>query len=111
MPCFGYCCYTSSSLKELALIDVNHERLLSLADACKEIPGRPHISTLHRWRLRGVRGHRLETVLIGGRRFTSAEAIQEFIAATTAHEDGRRDLQIRQPSMANVERELDRLKL
>lgn len=35
-------------------------------------------STLHRWATNGVRGTVLETVRIGGRRFTSADALERF---------------------------------
>ena len=58
------------------MIDITTETLLSLLDAAKQLPGRPHVSTLYRWRIRGVRGVRLETVLVVGRRFTSKEALQ-----------------------------------
>lgn len=64
-------------------IDLQGENLLSLAEVAKKLPGRPHISTVHRWRLRGVRGVKLETVLVGGRRFTSDAALAEFVRCTT----------------------------
>lgn len=63
------------------MIDMANESLLSIGDATKFLPGHPHVSTLWRWRMRGVRGIRLETILIGGRRFTSREAIERFVAA------------------------------
>jgi hypothetical protein len=69
-------------------IDISCETLLSLPDAAKALPNRPHTSTLHRWRLRGVRGVKLETCLIGGRRFTSQEALERFTGSTTAAADG-----------------------
>ena len=69
-------------------IDVASETLLTFAEAARSLPGRPHLSTLHRWRLRGVRGVKLETCVIGGRRFTSAESLLRFGAATTAATDG-----------------------
>jgi len=69
-------------------IDISNEALLPLRDAAASLPGRPHISTLHRWRLRGVRGIKLETVLVGGRRFTSQEALERFAANTTAASNG-----------------------
>ena len=47
-----------------------------------------HVSTIHRWRLKGVRGVRLETFLRGGIRYTTDEAIERFFAATTAAADG-----------------------
>jgi len=48
-------------------------------------PGnQPHLATIWRWAQRGVRGIKLETVAIGGRRYVSPEAVERFIAATTA---------------------------
>ncbi|MCA9236978.1 MAG: DUF1580 domain-containing protein [Planctomycetales bacterium] len=41
-------------------------------------------STAWRWALRGVRGARLQTFAVGGRRYTTAEAFARFVAATTA---------------------------
>jgi hypothetical protein len=74
-------------------IDVGSETLQTFAEAAGELPSRPHVSTLHRWRLRGVRGVKLETCVIGGRRFISKEAIRRFAEATTAAAD-------RQPAAA-----------
>jgi hypothetical protein len=60
-------------------IDTTTETLIAFHEATAHVPGRRvHVSTLHRWRLHGVRGRRLETILCGGRRFTSLEAIQRF---------------------------------
>jgi len=61
------------------MIDIQHEQLRLLTEAPRDIPGRPHISTVIRWSSKGIRGGHLETVLIGGRRFTSVEAIARFI--------------------------------
>ena len=49
---------------------------------------KPNRSTTMRWRTRGSRGVKLESVRIGGRRFTSEEAIERFNAAVTAIADG-----------------------
>ena len=68
-------------------IDVQSETLISFSDARSAFPGivrRLSLATLHRWRLNGVRGVKLETVLIGGLRYTSREAIARFIAAQNA---------------------------
>jgi|GEM_PF-648450 len=68
-------------------IDVQTETLVSFSDARSAFPGidrRLSLATLHRWRLHGVRGVRLETVLIGGLRYTSREAIDRFIQAQNA---------------------------
>jgi hypothetical protein len=70
-------------------IDVEKETLIHFRDARSEFHnGRRHsLASLHRWRLHGVRGTRLETVLIGGLRYTSREAIGRFIAAQNAAQE------------------------
>ena len=60
------------------------EQLISLKQAASRLPGRPHISTLHRWRSRGSGGVKLGVVKIGGRVFTSVEELERFIQARTA---------------------------
>ena len=62
-------------------IDVEREDLISLREAAESIPTKPSPSTLQRWRLYGVRGHKLETLLIGGLRYTSKQAVARFLAA------------------------------
>jgi hypothetical protein len=64
------------------------ETPLTFKAAAKTLPGRPALSTLHRWRLHGIRGVQLETCRVGGRRFTSVEPLERFIAQTTALDDG-----------------------
>lgn len=63
-------------------IDPNTEDLIPFTRAAREFPGRSVcIQTLHRWRLPpGVRGAILETIVIGGQRYTSRQAIARFIA-------------------------------
>lgn len=65
-------------------ISIDSETLLSFPEAARRYPGRPHVSTIFRWAQRGVRGVTLETILCGGRRFTSSEALQRFAEAVTA---------------------------
>lgn len=60
------------------MIDVASERLMTLHEAAALLPGRPSVATLWRWRTKGARGRRLESVALGGKVFTSAEAIQRF---------------------------------
>jgi hypothetical protein len=69
-------------------IDTTREVPISFHQAPKHIPGRPHVSTLHRWRLKGTRGRRLETFLVGGRRFTTVEAIHRFLRPDGLPSDG-----------------------
>jgi hypothetical protein len=91
-------------------VNIGDEKLVSFADAAKLLPGRPHISTWQRWRLRGVRGIRLETVLIGGRRYTSREALARFFdAVTVASEEKKPPVRTptqRQRAITKAENEL-----
>jgi len=64
------------------MTDLLTETLVLLADAPSEIPGPPSLSSIRRWSRHGVRGAKLETILVGGRRFTSLEAIERFLALT-----------------------------
>ena len=52
------------------MIDIVNEQMIPLSKIpawCEEHLGnRVHPSTVHRWRLRGARGRKLETVLVGG---------------------------------------------
>ena len=57
---------------------------LDLRTAASRIPGRPHLSTVWRWTLKGSRGVKLESFVRGGRRFTTSAAIHRFIQATTS---------------------------
>lgn len=71
-------------------IDLTREEPILLTEAAKLLPNRPHLSTLWRWFQRGVKGHRLETLVIGGKRYTSREALQRFAdRLTAASTDGR----------------------
>jgi Protein of unknown function (DUF1580) len=65
------------------------EQLVTFAEASKLLPGRPSLNALWRWRTHGVRGVKLETILVGGKRYTSREALQRFIERTTAAADGK----------------------
>lgn len=66
------------------------ETLVSFRDteALSKLPTQPNSRLLNEWRTRGVRVSRrhlpvvLETILIGGVRYTSVEAFYRFIRAT-----------------------------
>ncbi len=62
-------------------IDLHKEHLVSLSEARAIIPGRPALCTVFRWTLRGIRNVRLESCLVGGKRFSSIEAVDRFIVA------------------------------
>ena len=70
------------------MIDLERESPLTMAQAAKREPGRRNIATLWRWRQVGVRGEKLKTILIGGRRYTTVEALARFPRVTAAA-DGR----------------------
>ncbi len=64
------------------MINTTCENLITVTKAAKLInPSRPpSVATLWRWLSRGVRGAKLESVLIGGIRYTSHEAVTRFLA-------------------------------
>jgi hypothetical protein len=79
------------------VIDVTTEQVFPL----KELPGRiarahpradgrkNSLAAIYRWCQAGVAGVRLETVLIGGCRYTSWEAFGRFTERSTAARQGR----------------------
>ncbi len=67
-----------------ATIDLRVEQPISFVQATEVYATHPSVATLWRWALKGVQGIRLETVKIGGRRFTSIEALDRFASRLTA---------------------------
>jgi hypothetical protein len=65
------------------MIDWQAEDLMTMTQASKEIPGRPALSTLWRWANKGCRGIKLDTLMVGGTRYTSTRAVQQFFEAIT----------------------------
>lgn len=57
------------------------EDLLNATQTRDEFPTRPSIATIRTWMQQGVNGTRLESIIIGGRAFTSRQAVARFIAA------------------------------
>jgi Protein of unknown function (DUF1580) len=67
------------------VIDRTRERLIPIARVAEHgqlwPEGRaPHPETIARWARRGCRGIRLETVVLGGRRYSSIEAVERFFS-------------------------------
>ena len=68
-------------------IETSSEELLTLAQAARRYrppdtrPLAP--STIWRWHKKGISGVKLETICIGGTRYTSAEALKRFFDAVT----------------------------
>ena len=63
------------------MIDLQTEQVIPIGQVPKRLPHRPHISTIYRWIATGG----LETVRLGGRVFTSVEALERF----AEHRGGR----------------------
>ncbi len=55
--------------------------IVAINDAGDHIPGRPSRATVWRWVMHGIRGHRLESMLIGGRRYIAVDAIDRWLQA------------------------------
>ncbi len=78
-------------------IDIATEKLIP----CDELPSRfpdhvpgrngnpVHHVTVEQWRRRGLHGLHLETLMVGGRRCTSLQALARFYAAVTEAADHR----------------------
>jgi hypothetical protein len=81
-------------------IEIRFEKLIPISEIPSHAPGRPHLATCWRWTNRGCRGVKLETLLIGGKRFTSLEALQRFAEATTAAADGTSTITASTPAAA-----------
>ena len=60
---------------------------LTFTAAAKISPGRPHAGTVYRWHSRGVSGIKLQTIRIGGRRYTNRAWLEEFFEAVTRASD------------------------
>jgi hypothetical protein len=74
------------------VLDHRSEQLIPLSQVPDHLPrtnagNRPHPATIYRWVSRGIRGTKLETIRIGGRRLTSVEAIDRFIECTSRRKE------------------------
>jgi hypothetical protein len=65
------------------MLDLRTERpVIRLSEAAEFLPGiLPQHGTLHRWATVGVRGVKLEARLVGGRFYTTPQAVERFLAA------------------------------
>lgn len=87
------------------------ETFISLKDAAHSFPGNMSVcyETVRRWATDGIRGIRLETVRIGGRRKTTREACQRFIERLT-ETDNPQDAPESRELRAQLARERMRIK-
>lgn len=74
-------------------MSIYHERRLTLSEAAQELG--KNAATVWRWALKGCKGVKLETFVLGHIRYTSAEALERFAAACTAAADGQAPADIR----------------
>jgi hypothetical protein len=75
---------------------------------------RLHVRTVFRWALRGLRGVRLRTTLVGGQRCTTLADLYAFFAAVDAARTpshGRPPVARPAPPRSTVDADLDRLGL
>ena len=62
------------------MIDYDKEQLITFEEAAASVPVPVHRQTIQNWSKRGVCGILLESYRIGNRSYTSAEAVQRFLA-------------------------------
>jgi hypothetical protein len=67
--------------------DLLNEDLISFKVAAREL-GDTHYSSVARWARNGINGVVLESVLVGGKRRTSRQAVRRFITKVNAAADG-----------------------
>ena len=69
-------------------IRIGRDEFLTLSEAAKRLPAknsgrRLHVAALYRWASNGCRGVVLETIHVGGQRYTSMDALQRFLDEVT----------------------------
>lgn len=66
------------------MINSETETLILPKDVCRMFPGRSgngiSLSTVWRWMLHGRKRQKLDSLVVGGTRYTSREAVQRFVA-------------------------------
>ena len=74
------------------MIEFHEEELFSFTEAAKLMPQRRRgrklaASTLWRWSKKGLRGVHLDSLVVGGQRYTTKTALQRFFAQLTRDAD------------------------
>lgn len=67
---------------------VELDKLVGMNEVAKYLPTPKHINTVWHWVYHGVRGYKLPTRLVGGRRYTTPREIQEYLAQLTRAANG-----------------------
>lgn len=69
------------------MIDISQDEILPIEQARlwlgERLGAAPSRVSFRRWITSGIKGVVLDSILVGGRRFTSMEAINKFISATS----------------------------
>ena len=68
-----------------------------------------HVATIWRWTLHGVRGQRLRTMRIGGRRFVFARDLEAFLASLNSTNDNSQPADDRRARADAAGQQLDAL--
>ena len=56
-------------------------KLIALADVPKLLPRPVHVGTVRRWARRGMAGRKLRSIRVGGRAYTTARCVSDFLRA------------------------------
>ena len=64
------------------MVSIVAERPITLIEACKLFPNKPHKNTVKRWMFTGVRGVKLRNFKCGQSICTTERAIDDFLLAT-----------------------------
>jgi hypothetical protein len=74
-----------TQLRRISVVRIESEKLIALQDIplmdilpVRKSGKRLSMCTIYRWAKRGLKGRRLATVMIGGQRYTSLAALQQF---------------------------------
>jgi hypothetical protein len=86
-------------------IDITTETVITPAKATHLCPERrrgvrPNVATVYRWMMQGVRGIKLESLVVGATRCTSIEALQRFFDALTAAADAEHSSAVTPPPVS-----------
>lgn len=84
------------------------EKLLSLEQAGKCLPGRPSRTTLWRWCRKGLNGVKLEYRRMGRKILTSQEALERFTLSLAAADEPIQDLKATAQAMTERDRQIER---
>ena len=63
---------------------------------------RPNVATIYRWMMQGVRGIKLESIVVGATRCTSIEAMQRFFDSLTAAADAEHSSVVTPPPLTKT---------